>query len=725
MTADAIEELARLRGIGDAFYNYRGESQQISLATKAALLRAMGLAADNPASVLAALDDARRASWARAIDPVVVLRAGQDRIAVVTRLDEDWITLQYDIALANGTSLVGAAVIRDLDETERSTVDGTIYARRSLSLPANLPLGYHRIELRIGDHPSVSSALIVAPGQCHQHLKYGNSSRVWGLSIQLYSLRSVRDWGIGDFRDLAELVERAASAGADFVGVNPLHASFPANPVHCSPYSPSSRLALNVLYIHPDWLPELSDDAATRSLVLSDHFQHRLQLARAAAHVDYASVAALKLDVFALAYQSFRGRHLEAESERGGAFLRYAAGNGDIARRQAVFDALDEHLQIGVGCASGWQNWPLEYQTFQSPAVEAFIAEYHDRVQFFLWLQWLAAEQLAQVHARALQLGMSVGLYTDLAVGADPNGAETWANRTVFASGVSIGAPPDRLALKGQDWGLPPHDPERLASREFGPFIELLRTNMRFCGALRLDHVMALFRQWWVPRGARADEGGYVHFALDTLMAIVALESVLNRVVVIGEDLGVVPDEVRGAMADYGVYHYKVLLFEKEGKGFRAPQRYERRALATATTHDLPTLRAWWQGDDIALRERLGLYPTPEVAWEIVEERRRDRQHLLASLVASDLLPTTVHHGDDPFDQGLADAIHEFLAASSAELVAVQMEDVIGMVEPVNVPGTSTEYPNWRRKMSASISEVFERAGVTESLRAIARRRAG
>ncbi len=733
MNTAAIDELARLRGVGEAFHDYRGELQHFSLATKAALLRAMGVPVDDPVALEAALASARRARWQRLVEPTVVSRPQSGGIAVVTRADEDWITLQFEIHVQDGGRHDGAVVIRELAALERQTIDGVLYVRRRLPLPTDLPLGYHRLVVRVGDHAPVETRLIAAPACCFQYgekrsgvsgvFEHGGK-RGWGIAVQLYALRSADNWGIGDFRDLLGLVERAAATGADFIGLNPLHALFPANPGHCSPYSASSRLALNVFYIQPECLPEFAQCDAAQLRFSDAAFQQQLRAARAATQVDYVVVASLKLELLTVLYRDFCSHYLAGESARGQAFQLFVAERGEDLRRQGLFDALDEFFRLRRGRESGWRNWPSEYHSVSSPAVQAFAIEQADRVQFYMWLQWVATEQLAVVQQRARELGMSIGLYNDCAVGADASGAEVWGNRDVFAVGVSIGAPPDRLALKGQDWGLPPQDPGLLEARAFEPFAALLRANMRNGGALRLDHVMALFRQWWVPAGHAARDGAYVHYPLDLLMAIIALESVTQRVVVIGEDLGVVPDEVRRAMAEFGVYQYKVLLFEKVGDAFRAPSHYEPRALATATTHDLPTLRSWWQGDDIRLRERLALYPAAEVAWELAEERRRDREQFLQALSEAQRLPAAPRQGDDPYSDSLADAAHGFLATSRAALVAVQVEDLLGMIEPVNVPGTSTEYPNWRRKLPVTIEALFARPDIDRSLRDLSRLRA-
>jgi 4-alpha-glucanotransferase len=335
-------------------------------------------------------------------------------------------------------------------------------------------------------------------------------------------------------------------------------------------------------------------------------------------------------------------------------------------------------------------------------------------------MQWVADEQLAHVQRLARDLGMPIGLYGDYAVGVNPAGSETWSDQQVYRMGAGVGAPPDPLALKGQDWGIPPQDPHALIAEGYRPFRDLVAANMRHFGALRLDHVMALFRQWWVPVGVGATDGGYVHYPLDDLMSVLALESAQHRCLVVGEDLGTVPDEMRRAMADSAVYSYKVLLFEKLADGrFRRPEEYARRAIATVTTHDLPTLRGYWEGRDLDLRDHLGLFPGEEIRRYVLDERVRDRAQLLAALDSVGLRPADCSGPAAVYSETLARAIQLYLARSSAALVVLQVEDLMGMADPVNVPGTSHEHANWQRKVTESLEDLFARESVGDLFREV------
>jgi 4-alpha-glucanotransferase len=724
MNVDAVEQLARLRGIGDAYHDYRGELRHFSIETKAALLRAMRIPVLDGAALAAAAHDAEAIHWNRLVAPVLAVRTNHLMLPFVAPSEADWITLYFDIKLEGGGHLQGEGRIGSQREVARRHL-GTEWVRREIGLPAELPVGYHKITVRIGDRDPVTSTLICAPARCYEPEALTNGDKLWGIVAQLYTLRSESNWGHGDFADLRLLVARAAQHGAAFVGLNPLHALFPSDPQQCSPYSASSRVALNVLYIAPMLVPGYAECPALRQLESNSEFQARLARARGSQRVDYELVAGLKFEAFERLFAHFREAHLAPNTARGRAFRAFVIRGGTALRLHATFDALDAHLRRTLGTQAGWQNWPPEYRQPESAAVRKFEERFNERVQFYSYLQWLATEQLAGAQALARELGMAIGLYCDYAVGANASGSETWSDQSLYCLGAGIGAPPDELALKGQDWGIPPLDPAALERAHFQPFVRLIRSNVNTCGALRIDHVMALFRQWWVPHGVGATGGGYVHYPIELLLAIVALESARAKTLVVGEDLGTVPAEMQAAMQSANVFHYKVLLFERDGDTFKLPTRYEPRALATVTTHDLPTLHAWWQGDDIALRAGLNLYPSESTAHDLRAERAADRARLLEALASSGVWSQSTVPEEVPYSDALTAAVHAYLASSASALVAVQIEDLIGMTEPINVPGTHTEFPNWRRVMTQSVEAIFARAEVAALLAVVAAARRG
>lgn len=591
-----------------------------------------------------------------------------------------------------------------------------------LRLPP-LAEGYHQLTLQQA-HQQWTCQLIIAPSRCYEPPALVAGHALWGACVQLYTLRSAENWGIGDFGDLRRMLPEVAARGGAFIGLNPIHALFPASPDSASPYSPSSRRWLNVIYIDVSAVADFQRSPAAQAWWQQAATQQALEQARAAEWVDYAAVTRLKMAALRLAWPQFTQREADDADVR--AFNAFIQQGGESLLHQALFDALHADQMAQDSQRWGWPVWPEALQQPDSPAVQQFLHQQGDQVRFWLWLQWLATEQFAACWHCSQQQQMPIGLYRDLAVGVAQGGAETWSERHLYCLDASVGAPPDILGPRGQDWGLPPMDPQVMQQRAWQPWIALLRANMRDCGALRIDHVMALLRLWWIPAGQGAANGAYVHYPIDDLLAILALESQRNRCMVIGEDLGTVPAEIVDKLRDGGVYSYKVLYFEQTtAQGFRPPAEWPRQAMAVATTHDLPTLRGWWQSDDLTLGARLGLYPDKVVLAGLYQDRLRAKQALLNSLHRVGALPKRA--GRDArrtqMSNALNRAMQRYLADSHSALLGLQPEDWLDMAAPVNIPGTSDEYPNWRRKLSATLETLFSDPATDTLLRDLTARR--
>ncbi len=725
MTEDAaLARLAAAYGILPAYHDIDGREHHTSDATRRALLAAMGVSADDDATVREALREWDAERSRRILPAAVVLRDGGGPLEVRVLLPERFAhaMIGWRITREDG-QVVEGDVPAGLSAPDRTEHEHGVHQRWILPLPA-LPHGYHHLALSADSAPIAETRLIVAPASCYWPPAIEQGRRLWGPAVQLYSVRSRRNWGIGDFTDLAALVDQWGSRGAAVVGFNPLHALFVDNPAHASPYSPSSRLFLNALYLDPEAVPDFFEAEEARGLVASNAFQQRLAALRSVDLVDYPGVARAKREVLELLYASFRARHLAPGTERAAAFRAFQREEGHLLRLHALHEALEEHFHREHPSVSGWQEWPEPFRHPQHPSVARFEREHSERVEFFEYLQWNVALQLAAAGQRALDQQMEVGLYADLAVSVDPGGAEVWSERDSFALAASVGCPPDPFGPAGQDWGLPPFIPHRLQEAGYEPFIRLLRENMAQPGALRLDHVMGLRRLFCIPRGRKAAEGAYVSYPFEDLLGILALESHRNRCLLVGEDLGTVPDEVRAAMARERILFYRVLLFEREHNGeFKVPASYEPQALVSATTHDLPTLAGSWTARDLVLREQLGVFASPEQRDVAFRSRGEDRHHLIAALEREGLSvgPVDIAPGS-PTPPGLPHAVHAFLAHTPCKVMVVQLEDVVGVETPVNIPGTTSEYPNWRRKLHVDLedlpgSEPFE--SLTASLREI------
>jgi (1->4)-alpha-D-glucan 1-alpha-D-glucosylmutase len=682
---ERLQWLASAHGIEPGFHDIWGRPHEVSDDGLRVLLREFGVAADCDADVDRGLAATHLRYWHRLAEPVLVVAAPATALEVRVRLPRRGPAerIAWRLVTESGAATHGEADVDALALRERADVDGVPHDLRTLGIAASLPPGYHRLELRAG--AAAAGVLVVAaPPACYRPPRLDDDARVWGWSVQLYGLRSPRNWGVGDFGDLLALIDVAALRGASAVGLNPLHARFAHDPGRVSPYAPSSRLWLDALAIDVEAVDDFAESDAVRARVGSDDFRARVAALRAASLVDFDGVSAAKHEVLRELYAHFRDRHLAHVTARAQQFRAFQAQAGAALRRHASFAALQE----------GGSPDP--------PAIERI--EYHE------YLQWQADLQLGRAAERCEARGMAVGLYLDLAVSVDRAGSDAWSFADCYAASASVGAPPDDFNLSGQDWGLPPLIPEALRERGHEPFVLALRANMRHAGALRIDHVMGLMRLYWVPRGAAAREGAYVRYPLDELLAIVALESHRNCCLVVGEDLGTVPDAVREALARSRVLSYRLLYFERDASGgFAPPAAWPREALVSIRTHDLPTLAGWWNGHDLQLRDRLGLYPDADTRGQHERARERDRIGLLAALASAGRLPADADVellSRGPLAPMLVDAIHAWLASTPSRLMMVQPEDWIGTVEQCNVPGTVDEHPNWRRKLALSIDEL-------------------
>jgi (1->4)-alpha-D-glucan 1-alpha-D-glucosylmutase len=723
-----LERLCALVGMACEFHDIWGTLHRVPDESLRALLAELGVEAATPDQTARAEHDALAARWHAVLPPVAAVGCDVRPWRVLVRLPEAGpARLRWRLELEGGARHKGEAEFARLPETERATLDGATYVARELELAVALPMGYHRLRLDDADaaRDVLGETLIVAaPARCYRPRALADGGRVWGPAVQLYALRSERNWGMGDYGDLLRLVEQWAALGAAIVGLNPLHALFPHNPPHASPYSPSSRLLLNVLYLDVEAVDDFRECEAAQRLVHSAQFQARLARLREAELVDYPGVAAAKYEVLELLYAHFRERQLGPGLPRGDAFRAFQARGGEVLRRHALFEALQEALHAADASVWGWPVWPEDYRDPDGEAAKRFAAERLERIEYYEYLQWQAERQLSRAAARGEALGLEVGLYLDLAVSVDRAGSDTWAHRFCYASGASVGAPPDDFNLNGQDWGLPPLRPDRLRAQRYELFVEVLREGMRNAGALRIDHVMGLMRLYWIPQGASARDGAYVYYAFDELLAILALESHRNRCMVIGEDLGTVPDEVRDKLARAGVLSYRLLYFERDAAGeFKPPAAYRREALVAVSTHDLPTLAGWWQGRDLALRAELGLFPSEAMRARQEAGRREDRPRLLGALERAGLKPEGASAEVAGFSAELAEAVHAYVAATPARVMMLQLEDALGLTVQVNLPGTVEQHPNWRRKLPIGLETLQGDARVTGLARRIARER--
>jgi 4-alpha-glucanotransferase len=691
---NALTHLAARYGIEESFRDARGVVQTTTPATRQALLAAMGVKVDTEEAALAALETLDREEWLRAIPPVHVAFEAHP-LSVPVTCPAGTGTVTWRLTLEGGEQKTGSARFASLPLLQERDIDHVSHERRSLKLEPGVPYGYHRLALSPGD---AEATLIVTPGQCWLPREIEEGRRLWGVAAQLYLLKSSANWGIGDYRDLRELAQMLVRAGAQAIGLNPLHALFIDNPEHASPYSPASRLLLNVLNIDVMAVAEAFSSAEALKTIQGDDFQRELRASRESGMIDYTRITRLKITILKMIFKAWDGEYQSAEWQRFGAFRRAAHPSFE---RSCLFLALREYFAAQVPPAADWREWPAEYKDPESASVRQFARDHHQSVTFQVWVQFLAD---AQLEAAARAAGpMTIGLYRDLAVGADPSGAETWSNQRAVVEQARVGAPPDIYNPPGQDWGLPPFHPMVLRKEGYRSFIDLLRANMRHAGGLRIDHVMALQQLYWIPQGATAAQGAFVRYPREDLIGILALESHRNRCLVVGEDLGTVPEEFRERMDQARILSYRVLFFEKHAGAFIPPDRYPRLSLAVAGSHDLPTLNAWMSASDLALKDKLGLYPSADLLKEAQLNRASDREDLLAAFGKLGLAADPAMSAAQ-----FAEAAHAYLASSTSAITMVQIDDITQEATPVNVPTTSTEHPNWRRRLSMSVQEIAD-----------------
>ncbi len=578
--------------------------------------------------------------------------------------------------------------------------------RNQIELPRDLPLGYHQLQLRC-EKKSLECRLIVAPTRCYQPAELAERKKLWGSFIQLYTLKSAHNWGVGDFSDLKDFLQHIQQYGADFVGLNPIHALFPANPEAASPYSPSSRKWLNIIYIDVASLPEFQQSSLAQQWFNSLEVQTKLSKVRSENWINYAEVMALKLQGLALAFDEFEQNPTALRQQ---AFADFLAQGGESLQVQATFDALHHHLSQQFDNQWGWDFWDKKYQDYHADAVQQFRQEQAQEVRFYAWLQFCAAQQFAACNEVCKTQKMTIGMYRDLAVGVTNNGAETWNDKALYCLNASVGAPPDILAPQGQNWGLSPMNPHVLKQQAYQPFIELVQANMKDCGALRIDHIMSLLRLWWIPKGDSAANGAYIRYPVDDLIAILALESQRHQSLIIGEDLGTVPKEIVSKLKNAGILSYKIFYFEFDQQGeSRRLQDYPYQAMTTLSTHDLPTINGYWRGYDFELGQRFGVYPNPNVLAMLQQDRVNAKSKIIKRLQENGV---EIEAG---VDESLSSKVtlkfnhqlQSYVAGVSSALFGLQPEDWLDMSEPVNIPGTSTEYANWRRRLSQDVENIF------------------
>jgi 4-alpha-glucanotransferase len=712
--------LADRLGILPEYLNYNATQTCVtSDETREALLRAMGVDAPDEASgerLLKSLDFNERG---RLLEPVCVHPVGHDASNTI-RLrthapagDEvDWL---LELTLESGLTrrLDGRAIAAD----EAGAIE--------IALQQPVESGYHQIDATVhfaGRELHGRQCHIVTPDRCVAAAERSGGRRLCGMWTNLYSLRSGRNWGVGDFGDLQTLVEWSATVGLDFIGLNPLHA-LRNRGSDVSPYRPVSRLFRNEIYLDVDAIPELAECAEIRRRIDSPPFRAELSRLRDADVIDYDAVFSLKRSVLRDLHAAFDALHARADTPRGRDYRSYLEREGAALLDFATFTALDERFRFPRSCDLGhppplhdWREWPAALRDPRSPEVERFRRDRAKDVGFHCFVQFELDRRLAAVASLAKDKGMAIGLFQDLAIGTAPDGADPWTFPGLFTERASIGAPPDDLGPTGQNWALPPINPHRLRKSAYEYWRRLLRGAFAHAGALRIDHVMGLLRQFWIPQGCDGTRGAYVRFPGDDLFAILALESRRSGAVVIGEDLGTLPLGFSELLERWGVLSTRVLYFERDHNGeFRPPHHYSNRAYVVVATHDMVPLAGFRDGRDLMLRRRVGVIADDAALAKAQAQRGCDFDALIRRLRADGLLTDADSTGVNSLR--LCAAVNRYLRLTSAPLVGISLDDLAGETEPVNLPGVGQDrYRNWSRRMRVPLEELCASQEISRSI---------
>jgi 4-alpha-glucanotransferase len=702
---DTIWQLGRHYGIEPFYHDGLGVERQVGVRQLQQVLVSMGVKGFSREELDEALSEISSRKWTQVIDAVVVTYFSESRFTLPLSLPLGEVRLEQvslNVRVTDEKGICRPFLISGLSGTvsAEQTVRGIKYVQVDFPFPGKLPLGYFRLSVHATIHPGRTvegnSFLIVAPRKCYLP---SSPRRAWGISLQLYGIRSKKNWGIGDFRDLGDIMRVAGVRwGVATIGVNPLH--IPAAGLS-SPYSPTSRLFWNPIYLNVEDIAEWRSSKVIRRKTNSPKFQQTLKQLRDNPHVDYETVGRVKWEIFEELFQVFTRQHLRKKpaTSRGKAFARFVSHHDIHLTKFCTFQALTEYIGTWA-----WQSWPKEFQHPQSKDIDEFRRTHATRIQFYQYVQWLCELQLQKLDQLAKKYSLPLRLYHDLPVGIHPDGADAWMFQDQIASGVRVGAPPDSFNLMGQNWGLAVPNPVRLREEGYQFLRETLQQNMRHGGVLRIDHALGLFRMFWIPEGGTGKDGVYVRTRVDEILAVLALESVRRKVMVVGEDLGTVTPAIRQKLDAAGLLSYRLLLFEREEGGvFKQPDDYPEQALVAVTTHDLPTLKGFWMGRDITIKKNAELYPRQEdsdVDWRL---RTEDRQRLWEALRREELVPVETGISVN-FSETLLQAVYRFLARTPSRLLIVQLEDLLAELDTPNLPGVpESVYPSWRVRIGREL----------------------
>lgn len=711
-----LQNLAEKLGIATKFLDAGKNRKEYEVDEKLVSFFAekMGYKAGSEEEIKASISAFDKRRWQQSLEKIYVVEEGNVSFDLIIPAELE--NENFALHLSHKENKIVEPVSFDVvNNQEYQLIGKTKYVRLLFEVKSAIEIGYYDVEVQAGAK-HYKTTLAVAPKKCWQNEAL--DKKTWGFAVQLYSLKSERNWGVGDFTDLRNLVKLAAASGADIIGLNPLNVLCHDYPENASPYQSISRIYLNPIYIDIEAVPEFKAEDIAEIQDDINEFRH-------SELVQYEHIYPLKVKMLKKCYNRFKEN---TSSARYKDFERYVAKEGAELERVAAFQSLYHHYNKEYG--NSWKNWPEEYRTPNSLGVKKYISENLDEVNFFKFMQFEASRQFELAHDEVVRSGMKIGLYRDLAVGVDQNSAEVWSEPELFFKDAGAGAPPDAFFPAGQRWCLGAFLPQALKEDAYRPFIKILRANMHNSGALRIDHVMSLMRLFLLPE--KMEGGTYIYYNFKDMLNIVALESVLNKCSVVGESIGNVPDGFLEALEEKNIYSLSVLWSERYDCGwgdFKTPEAYPSRAFVSVGTHDMPPLRMWWFGYDIELSYQLGLIGSEEERNQEYKKRENDRWKLLKALDSAGVWPEdNLRKGNyiygESYPEGIEEAVHRFMSKTCCPVFLAQLEDILHVEKRQNLPGTDRDlHPNWRRRLPVVLEKLDTDIAYVRNIKAIKKER--
>ncbi|MBE0425747.1 MAG: 4-alpha-glucanotransferase [Nitrospirae bacterium] len=718
---ELIDELSELCGIVLEYWDIFGKKNITSVETKKAVLRAMKINIDSIDDIEREINDRKWRPWNNFLEPVYVHSENDQPIFIPVYIslpegEESKLTIVWSITDENDVKSKFTLEGDKINISGTQLIDGIRYVKIALSDRGYRDPGYYDINVECRHPENIfpggsniigkKARVIISPDTCYIHPGLQNG-RTWGLSINLYAIRSDRNWGVGDFTDLKNIISWIADLKGGFVGINPVHAIPNTKPFGISPYSPLSRLHKNFIYIDIEKLPEIKE-LTDAGIISSDNLQKELDVCRKADLVDYERIASLKEKILKEAFEVFYRKFYMRNTVRGRDFRNFISGEGMTLEYFSIYMALaSKH-----GGIKNWKEWPEEYHDMEGKNIRVFKRKNKKQILFYQYIQWLIDRQQKEIDEEAKKREMKLGVYHDLAIGSVKSGSDAWSYQNVIAGDTDVGAPPDDFSPGGQNWGFPPMIPEKLKESGYELFIQTIRKNMKYCGALRIDHALGLFRLFWIPHGMSPGDGAYVNYPSEELLRIIALESNRNQTMVIAEDLGTIGENVRESLRSFNMLSYRLFYFERNypDPSFLPPEKYPEMALCAVTTHDLPAIYGYWSGRDLEVKKQLGQY-YDEAIWKTrFQERERDKKLIISALGSHGILHNNNISDADVIPEmtpELCLAIYQYLALTPCKLLLVYLDDILGTIDQQNMPGTVDSYPNWMQKTPLTLDEMM------------------